>query len=395
MSSHTLVHSPVGGAYLNRATRVVLAFAALGVLAMIWRFAFGLGAVSNLNDGYPWGIWIAIDVVVGTALGCGGYAVALLVYILNKGKYHPLVRPAVLTSLLGYGLAVLAVAVDLGRPWELWKVPVFFWRWSGSPQLEVALCVATYVLVLLVEMSPALFEKWRDHPRSGTRDFAAKGLRFMDRALPWILALGLLLPTMHQSSLGTMMLLPGPRLHALWFTPWLPFLFLVSCLVMGYGIVVIESAFASWGFGRRRETAMLAKLSRVAMWVTAFWVVFRVAEVALAGELVHALRGRGFAFLLEVALHLAGVVALASAARRSDPVWQVRAGLLLVGAGALYRINTYLVAFRPGDHWSYFPALPELAITLGIFALEIALYLWAVRRLPILAGAPAAGSPVR
>jgi Ni/Fe-hydrogenase subunit HybB-like protein len=390
VSSNSPVHSPVGGAYLNRATGVVLAFAGLGVLAMIWRFAFGLGAVSNLNNGYPWGIWIAIDVVVGTALGCGGYAVALLVYILNKGKYHPLVRPAVLTSLLGYGLAVLAVAIDLGRPWELWKVPIFFWRWSGSPQLEVALCVAAYVAVLLVEMSPALFESWREHPQSGLRAFAGRGLRFMDRALPWILALGLVLPTMHQSSLGTMMLLPGPRLHALWFTPWLPFLFLVSCLVMGYGIVVIESAFASWGFGRRRETAMLARLSKVAMWVAVFWTAFRVGEVALAGELGMVASGRGLAFLAEVALHVAAVAVLASAARRASAVWQVRAGILLVLAGAVYRINTYLVAFRPGDHWSYFPALPELAITIGIFSLEIALYLWAVRRLPILGGGPAA-----
>jgi Ni/Fe-hydrogenase subunit HybB-like protein len=395
MSAGHVVHEPVGGAYLTRATRILLALVALGAIAMVWRFAFGLAAVSNLNNGYPWGIWIALDVVVGTALGCGGYAVALLVYVLNKGRYHPLVRPAVLTSLLGYGLAVLAVTVDLGRPWELWKVPVFFWRWTGSPQLEVALCVATYVAVLLVEFSPAFFESWQKSPSSGLRGFATRGLSFMDRALPFILALGLVLPTMHQSSLGTMMLLPATKLHALWFTPWLPFLFLVSCLVMGYGIVVVESAFASWGFGRARETEMLARLSKVAMWVTAFWVVFRVGEVALAGELVHVTRGRGFVFLFEVALHLAAVVVLASAARRADPVWQVRAGLILVAAGTVFRLNTYLVAFRPGDHFSYFPALPELAITIGIFSLEIALYLWAVRRLPILAGGHAAGSVAR
>lgn len=395
MSGGHLTHEPVGGPFLNRATRWLLLLVGLGVASMLWRFAFGLGSVSNLNDGYPWGIWIALDVVVGTALGCGGYAVALLVYILNQGKYHPLVRPAVLTSLLGYGLAVLAVTVDLGRPWGLWKVPIFFWRWTKSPQLEVALCVATYVVVLLVELSPAFFESWQKNSRGGLAQLAGKGIRFMDRALPFILALGMLLPTMHQSSLGTMMLLPGPRLHPLWFTPWLPFLFLVSCLVMGYGIVVVEAAFASWGFGRPRETTMLAKLSKVAMWVAAFWAVFRVVEVALAGELGLIASGRGMAFLAEVALHVAAVLVLASEARRSNAVWQVRAGILLVLAGTLYRVNTYLTAFRPGSHWSYFPALPELAITIGIFSLEIVLYLWAVRRLPILVGrAPAAVSPV-
>ncbi len=148
MSTHVMAHAhaPVGGHVMTRGFRILLAIAAIGGLAALYRFVFGLGAVSNLNDGYPWGIWISFDVVTGTALGCGGYAVALLVYILNQGKYHPLIRPAVLTSLLGYGLAIVAVTVDLGRFWSLWKVPIFYWRWTHSPQLEVALCVAAYTL---------------------------------------------------------------------------------------------------------------------------------------------------------------------------------------------------------------------------------------------------------
>ena len=194
---------------------------------MLWRFFAGLGAVSNLNDGYPWGIWIAFDVVIGTALGCGGYAVALLVYILNKGEYHPLVRPAVLTSLLGYGLAVLAVTVDLGRFWELWKVPVFFWRWSHSPQLEVALCVAsTCSCCRSSSRRPSSRSGGRAPTRAcGPSPRRASASSRSPSSGSW--RSGLLLPTMHQSSLGTMMLLTGPKLHPLWFTPWLPLLFLV------------------------------------------------------------------------------------------------------------------------------------------------------------------------
>lgn len=387
--AHSFAHAPVGGPLMTRPMRILLAFVALGAAAMVWRFAAGLGAVSNLSDGYPWGIWIAFDVVVGTALGCGGYAVALLVYVLNRGHYHPLVRPAVLTSLLGYGLAVLAVAIDLGRPWELWKVPVFFWRWSGSPQLEVALCVAAYVLVLLVEFTPAILEKIAVGAPAGRRARAERWLARLDRSLPFVLALGLLLPTMHQSSLGTMMLLAGPRLDPLWFTPWLPFLFLVSALVMGYGIVVLEATFSASAFGRRRETPMLARLSKVAAGVALFWVLFRLGDVALSGKLGLILSGLGALFLLELALHGGAAAILASAARRAQAVWQLRAGLLMILGGTLYRIDTYLVAFRPGEHWRYTPALPELAITLGIVALEVAIYLWAVKRLPILAGAPA------
>jgi Ni/Fe-hydrogenase subunit HybB-like protein len=387
--SHALVHEPVGGPYWNRFTRVLVALAALGAAVMAWRFLFGLGSVANIHDGYPWGIWIALDVVVGTALGCGGYAVALLVYVLNKGKYHPLVRPAVLTSLLGYALGAFGVVVDLGRWWELWKVPTFFWRWTGSPQLEVALCISAYVVVLMVEASPALFERWQREPGGSLRPLATKALRFLDKALPWILALGVLLPTMHQSSLGTMMLLTGPKLHPLWFTSWLPFQFLVSALVMGYGIVVVEATFSAWAFKRRPETEMLAKLSKVALGVGAFWAIFRVAEVAWSGELGLIAGPKGLWFVLEVALHLAAVVVLASAARRASAVWQARAGMLLVLAGTLYRVNSYLVAFQPGAHFSYFPALPEMAITIGFFAAEIAIYIWAVRRFPILAGHPA------
>jgi Ni/Fe-hydrogenase subunit HybB-like protein len=390
MSTHTVVHTPVGGPLLTRTMRILLMIIAVGMIAMLYRFATGLHPVSALNDGYPWGVWIALDVVTGTALGCGGYAVALLVYILNRGQYHPLVRPAVLTSLLGYGLAVLAVTVDLGRFWELWKVPVMFWRWSHSPQLEVALCVAAYTLVLLLELSPAFFEKWRHSANTGLRELARTGLGLIDRVLPFLLALGMLLPTMHQSSLGTMMMLAGPKLHPLWLTPWLPFLFLVGCLGMGYAIVVLEATFSARAFGRPRETAMLASLSTVVAWVALFWAAFRVGEVVLAGELGLVLAPRGMAFLVEVGLHLAGALILLSPVRRASPMWQTRAAILLVLAGTVYRINTYLVAFMPGREWSYFPSLTELFITFGIFALEIALYIAAVKLFPILSGpAPA------
>ena len=388
MSSHAHAHAPVGGELWTRPFRILVAIAALGGVMALWRFASGLAAVSNLNDGYPWGVWIAFDVVTGTALGCGGYAVALLVYILNKGQYHPLVRPAILTSLLGYGLAVVAVTIDLGRFWELWKVPVYFWRWSHSPQLEVALCVATYVAVLLVELSPAFFEKWRKSKDAGLRSFAERGAGLVDKAMIFILALGILLPTMHQSSLGTMMLLPGPKLHPLWFTPWLPFLFLVNCIIMGYGVVVLESHGAASAFGVRRETGMLASLAKVAMGVAWFFVAFRVVDVALRGQLGALASWYGLAVLVELGLLVAAAVILMSDAKRHSPRQQVLAALLLVLGGTVYRFNVYLVGFRPGSHWTYFPAVPELLITFGIVAAEIALYVAAVRTFPILAGTP-------
>lgn len=391
-SVHEPIHTPVGGQVFTRQFRWLLAVAGVGIAVLIWRLLFGLGSVTNLNNGYPWGIWIAFDVVVGTALGCGGYAVALLVYLLNKGEYHPLVRPAVLTSLLGYGLAIIAVAVDLGRYWDLWKVPIFFWQWSHSPQLEVAICVMLYNVVLLVELSPALWEKLQGSPNPRRAAFATKALRFVNKGGVWIIALGVLLPTMHQSSLGTMMLLAGPRLHPLWFTPWLPFLFIISCLILGYGIVVCEASFAARAFGRPRETAMLGRLANVAKWCALFFVAFRIGETAWAGELGLIASPLGFVFLAELAMHLAAAVMLMSPARRADPVWQVRAGIVLILAGVGFRLNTYLVAFNPGVNYRYFPAVPELLLSVGFVAAELAIYLWAVKTFPILGGRTAAAT---
>ena len=153
----------VGGPLMTRPFKLLMLIFVVGAVMTIWRFAVGLGPVTGLSDGYPWGIWIAFDVVTGTALACGGYAVALLLYILNKGQYHPLIRPAVLTSALGYSMAGLAIAIDVGRPWWMWRIPISPFKWNlNSALLEVALCVMAYVVVLWIELSPAFLEKWAE-----------------------------------------------------------------------------------------------------------------------------------------------------------------------------------------------------------------------------------------
>jgi Ni/Fe-hydrogenase subunit HybB-like protein len=379
---------PVGGPLVTRSMFAPAALAALAGLLILWRLIVGLGPTTALNDGYPLGLWIAFDVVTGTALACGGYAVAILVFILNRGRYHPLVRPAILTSALGYSLAGFSVAIDIGRWWNIWKVPVFFWHWNfDSALLEIALCIMSYVFVLWIELSPAFFEKFADGSILWLRRFSRRALPILERTALFIIALGLLLPTMHQSSLGTLMLLAGPRLHPLWNTPWLPLLFLISCVSMGYAGVVFESTLSSRLFGRRSDTAMLAALAAAIVPLQIAFVVLRLGDLAWQGRLglLFAGDGRSVLAALEYVLFLAPVVMLSSAERRRDPGQLFRAALAMIFAGALFRFDTYLVAFTPGPQWAYFPSVPELLITVGLVAGEILAYILIVKMFPVLA----------
>ena len=381
MTAHA---EPIGGPLFTRTFNILVAIGAAGLLLILWRFFVGLGAATALSDGYPLGLWIALDVVTGTALACGGYGMALVVYIFNRGKYHPLVRPAILTSALGYTMAGLSVAIDLGRPWNMWKIPLYFRNWNlNSALLEVALCIMAYVAVLWIELSPAFLEKFRDDGPPALRRFASRSLPIVEKALPWIIALGMLLPTMHQSSLGSLMLLAGPKLHPLWNTPFLPLLFLVTCLAMGYSMVVFESVFSSAVFGRSAETPMLAILQKIAVWTGLGFVLFRFVDLAWRGRLalVTQLDLYGIVFWIETLLWI-----LPAILPRRDLGNLFRAALCIALAGALYRFDTYLVGFQPGPGWHYFPSVSEMFISVGLIAIELAAYIAIVKRFPILAG---------
>jgi Ni/Fe-hydrogenase subunit HybB-like protein len=395
--------APVRAPILTGPFKVLLGIGIIALLITAWRFAVGLGPATGLSDGYPWGLWIAFDVVTGTALACGGYAVALLVYILNKGKYHPLVRPALLTSALGYSVAGLAIIIDVGRPWFIWRIPLGgFPDWGSynwnSALLEVALCVMAYTIVLWIELSPAFMEKWKDSSVGWLASFSKKMLPIMEKALIWIIAMGILLPTMHQSSLGTVMLLSGPRLHGLWHTAWVPFLFLISCISMGYAVVVMESAFSARAFRRKPETSMLASMSGVMSLTLFIFLGVRIIDLIIRGR-IGMMFNQGMhsvMFWLETVLFLLPAVMLLNKDKRRNLGYLLRAAMLIVLAGSLYRFDTYLVAFSPGENWSYFPTIPEMLVTFGIVALEIMVYLMVVKTFPILSGtSPATGKEIR
>ena len=381
--------TPVGGRLMTPGLTWLLVIFLVGMALAAWRFTVGLGPSTGLNDGYPWGLWIAFDVVSGTALACGGYAIALMVYIFNKGKYHPLVRPALLTSALGYTIAAVGIIIDVGRPWLIWRIPISVGKWNlDSALLEVALCVMAYMIVLWVELSPAFMEKWAESSNQGWANFARSFGRFMDKALIWFIALGIVLPTMHQSSLGSVIMLAGPRLHPLWHTGWLPFLFLISCFGMGYAMVVMESTLSSRAFKRQRDDKMLASLSGVISGLLFFFVLFRLGDIVIQGKtgLLFSSGLLSIMFWIETALFLLPAIGLATGQGKARVGCMFRASFMIILAGTLYRFDAYLVAFNPGPGWSYFPSIPEIVITLGLVAVEILVFVLLVKNFPILSG---------
>ena len=382
-----ITHRPLGGKIFTKPFLILGVLALIGAYFILRRFLFGLGDVSHMSNGYPLGVWVAVDVVVGTAFGCGGYAMALLVYIFNRNAYHPLMRPALLSGVFGYTLAGLAVMIDLGRYWNAFNLLLPWYAQLNAGRFEVALCVMAYTTGLWIEFWPAFLERM---PLAFKQRFNLDRLQvFLKRYLFLFIGLGVLLPTMHQSSLGSVLLVMGSKLSPLWYTTWLPLLFLVSALAMGYGVVLLEATLTSRGFRLPSESALLTPLSRVAAGVLALFLIVRFGALLAGGHLGLAFAGdvRGNLFLIETALFLAPIVILASPTRRASQRLRFLAAVSLLAGGSLYRIDAYLMAVNPGNGWTYFPSAPELMITVGVVCLEIMLYLLFIKTLPVLPGA--------
>ncbi len=372
--------APVGGSLLNAVTLLCGVLIALMGAILLARMFLGLGAVTHINDGYAWGIWVVVDVMVGSALACGGFAVALLVYIFNRGEYHPLVRPALLGSIFGYTLAGAGIFFDLGRWWNFWHI---FWpgyAQVNSVMFEVAVCISAYIVVMWIEFSPAFLEKL------GMKDVKQK----LNKLLFFFIALGVLLPSMHQSSLGSLLVIFGQQIHPLWQSgALLPLIYLMTAILLGFAVVIFEATLSSTGFGRPLETKVLTPLSKIMFGLLAAYVALRVLDLVFRGALGTAFSATLEAgmFWLEMAAFIVPLALLApESGRRSASKLFVSAVMLMVG-GFLLRINGFLVGYETGAGWHYFPSLAELMVTVGLIAFEILAYIVIVRKFPVLPAA--------
>jgi len=370
------VPAPVGGSLVNATTLISGVLIAIMLTVLLVRFIFGLGAVTNLNDGYPWGVWVVVDVVIGSAFACGGFSVAMLVYIFNRGEYHPLVRPALLGSLFGYTLAGVGVIFDLGRWWNFWHI---FWPGYANPNsvmFEVALCISAYILVMWIEFSPTFLEQWGMHERK----------KKLNKVLFLVIALGTVLPMMHQSSLGTLLVVMGGQVTPLWQTPLVPLLYLLTAVSIGYGVVLFESCLAASSYRRSIETHILNPLAKVMLGFLAFYLVVRFGDLIYRGALGEAFKPTylALAFWVENACFVAPFLLVGRATARRNPARLFLAGVALMLGGVFLRLNGFLIGYDTGPGWNYFPSVAELLVTIGIFAIEVLGYVVITRRFPVL-----------
>ncbi|MBU2469797.1 MAG: Ni/Fe-hydrogenase cytochrome b subunit [Proteobacteria bacterium] len=340
--------------------------ALIGLALIIWRFVGGLGAISNLNDGRPWGLWISLDVYSGVALASGGFALTAAVYVFRLKKYYPVVRSAVMSAFLGYLMVLAGVAIDTGQPWRLWHIMVF-WN-PQSPLFEVGWCVLLYTVVLALEFSPEVFRRLNLQAPLG-----------LIRAIEIPLAiLGIALATMHQSSLGTTLLLVPYKMHPLWFTPLLPILFFLSAIPVGLAAVLMENALAGKPWARRTDLSILSGLARAMPYLIGLYLAVRFGALAWEGKLGLLWGGNIYALLFwcETSVGFALPLVLFSIPRVRQNRAALFAGSLLVVLGVvLNRLDSSLVSLTTRPGFNYFPSVEEFLVSLGIIAMGVLGYM--------------------
>ncbi|NWG27296.1 MAG: Ni/Fe-hydrogenase cytochrome b subunit [Ignavibacteriaceae bacterium] len=392
---HFFQPQPIKHKYFTPWVIVISLIAAVGLVFLALRYIFGIGFVTNLNQFFPWGIWIGLDVAAGVALAAGGFTTAALGHIWHREKYEVLIRPALLTALLGYTFVALGVMTDIGRWYYIWH-PLIMWN-GNSVLFEVGICVMFYLGVLYIEFLPIVTERFIGRINlpgflSALNKLVDKILRLLDRTLNkfmfvFIIA-GVVLSCLHQSSVGTLMVIAGEKMHPLWQTPVLPLLFLLSAFSVGFPMVIMESLSASKSFGLKPEKDILTSLSRFVAPLLSIYLAVKIGDMVIRESFIYlsVLNTASVMFTIELVV---GVIIpirmfLSPAVRQSTTGLYIASMLVILGV-VINRFNNFVIAYNPPyTETSYFPSIGEIFVTLGFVAIEILLYRAFVMIFPII-----------
>lgn len=349
--------------FLSRLTfwkSVAIILITLGLYSVFIRFTGGLGAATNLSDEFPWGLWLGFNILCGVGLSAGGFTLCGIVYIFNLKDFKPLVRPAILTAFLGYLLVITALMIELGRPDKIWHT-LIMWN-PRSVMFEVAWCVMLYTTVLALEFSPIVLERlgWKT-PLKIIKSIT----------IPLVIA-GVLLSTLHQSSLGSLYLIVPNKLYGLWYSELLPVFFFISALTVGCGMVIIESYLSSRTFKRELEFPLLLRLGQVMVILIMVNVVVKFIDLMdrNAFDLLFLNRTETYLYWLEVFLGLIVPFIMMNFKKiRFNRAGLFYSALFVILGFILNRMNVSVTGMESGSGASYLPSWMEVFITMAIVSL--------------------------
>ena len=387
--------APLKKKFFTPGVIVLCIIAANGIFILAGRFLFGIGKVTNLSNQYPWGLWIGVDVAAGVALAAGGFTSAALGHVMHREQIHAILRPALLTAMLGYTFVAIGVFVDIGRWYYIWH-PIIMWN-GNSALFEVGICVMIYMTVLYIEFLPIVTERFIGQVNfkrflSILNKPVDRFLRFLDKWLGLtmfiFIILGVVLSTLHQSSLGTLMVIAGYKMHPLWQTPILPLLFLLSAISVGFPMIIFESIIAAKSFGYKPEMDVLSMLGKTVAPLLGIYMAFKIGDMVIRGTYVYLLEAnvQSVMFFIEVVF---GIIVplrmfLSPAVLKSQKLLLTASALVVFGV-LLNRINNFIVAYNPPYKFStYFPSFGEISVTVGLAALLILIYRFITINFPVI-----------
>ncbi len=376
-------------------TMIVLSIIALnGIIFLLLRFIFGVGEITNLNQQYPWGIWNAVNKAGGIALAAGGFTTAALSHVMNRKYYHIVVRPALLAAMIGYSFAAFAVFFDIGRWYYIWH-PIVFWN-PNSALFEVGICVMIYLTVLYIEFLPIVYERFSGKVNlpgilKGLNNLFEKLLKVMENTLSKTMFVffiaGVVLSTLHQSSLGTLMVIAGEKMHPLWQTPILPLLFLLSAIGVGFPVVMFEHLITARSFKAKPDMAVLRRLGSLVPPILFVYLAFKIGDLVIRGTFVYLtdFNMQSVMFMIEIIIGVAIPLRMfLSRSVLNSPLWLFIASSLVVFGVLLNRFNTFIIAYHPPyAQGYYYPSFGELSISIGLIALFVVLFRLGIMIFPI------------
>jgi len=358
----------------------------LGVILIVIRFVNGIGSVTNLTQEVPWGLWIGFDVITGVAFAGGAYVVTFMVYIMKNQTFKPIVRVTVLNGFLAYVFYAGALLLDLGRPWNVINPIIGNNFGTSSVLFLVAWHFLLYMIAQLIEFSPTIAE-WLGAKR------ARKILSGMTLAA---VIFGCTLSLLHQSGLGALYLMAEDKVHPLWYSEFIPLLFVVSSVFAGLSMVIFEGSISNRVFfkqiskkNHKAHDNILVKLAGICAAAMFAYFFLQLLVFIHNKNWSHLNSNMGYWFIFEMLCLVIIPMILFYQGHRSKNIRMIKIAAILAMIGIIVnRLNVTVIGFRWEDAVRYVPSWKELVITLTVIFTEIWVFRWIVRRMPVLSDSP-------